>query len=154
MLLHRSAERAEQVANPPAVEGPEVAGEPGGADRLGLGQVVPLRFLGQPGLDHVERSEVGAVLLGPVDPDPHQGSRGQIDADRVVRMTGEHQEGERGTPVDGHPVAVLDRSGHPPSGAAARRAGRSVGHQPSASSWRPSTPGSPAGSLQVPSRQT
>ena len=70
---------------------PEVAGQTGGGDRLGLGQVVTLGLLGQLGLHDVERGEVGSVLVGPVHPDPDQRARGQVHPGGVLLVAGQHQ---------------------------------------------------------------
>ena len=137
MFLDRCRQLVEQVADRAAVEGAEVAGKPGGGDRLGLGQVVALGLGGQVGLDDVERGEVGTVLIGPVDPDPDQGPGGQVDTGRVLLVAGQDQQGQGRATLDGDLVAVLDGAGHVAGGTAARCPGGVGGHHPALSSRSP-----------------
>ena len=92
MLLDRGGQLVEQTTDAAAVEGAEVTGESGGGDRLGLGQVVALGLVGQAGLHHVEGGQVGAVVVGPVHPDPDERARGQVHAGRVLGMAGQDQQ--------------------------------------------------------------
>ena len=115
VLLDRCGQLVEQAPDPPAVEGAEVAGQAGGGDRLGLGQVVALGLLGQPGLDHVEGGQVRSVVLGPVHPDPDQRARGQVHAGGVLgdgrpapAWSGRCRRPPRSA------AAVLDGAGHVP----------------------------------------
>jgi hypothetical protein len=79
MVLNGGGQLVEELADSPAVQGPEMAGEPDGGDRLGLGQVVSLGLVGQLCSHHIEGCEVWAMVLGPADPDPHQRPRGEVD---------------------------------------------------------------------------
>ena len=128
VVLDGCGQLVEQVADAAAVEGAEVAGEPGGGHRLGLGQVVALGLVGQVGLDHVERGEVRSVLVGPVDPDPDQCARGQVDAGGVLLVAGQHEHRERGAALDGDLVAVLDGARHVAGRPVARCPGGVRGH--------------------------
>ena len=90
-------EALEQLPQPPASQGADVAREVVHRRGLRLGQVVALGIVGQRDLHDVEGIDVGIVALGPRNADPHDGPGRQVDDRGVLHRRGQHEEMERRT---------------------------------------------------------